>query len=172
MEPVNIIHSLCIKIGDYQNIYRGNFIGRFLLKRKINKLLHEFFNNDIFNQASALTSILINLRSGSDKFLEDRVKGIRITPVSMEIISGEVFIAYIPKADMFDIDTAYNNIGGVKFTYGKMGSGSSTMDKIWISLIPTLEDKFVDIIYAIADMLNNPVIMQIVEDDWIDPFAD
>ena len=173
MEPVNIIHSLCIKIGDYQNIYEGNFIGKWFLKRKIHKLMREFFNNNIFDQASALSTILINLRSGSNRFLEDKVDGVRVTSVSIELMLGEqIFVAYITKGDLFDVDTAYNNIGGVKFTYSKTGSGSSSMDKIWESLIPDIEDKFIDIIYAIADVLNNPVIIQETRLDGLDPFVD
>lgn len=173
MEPVNIIHSLCIKIGDYKNTYEGNFIGKWILKRKINKLMHEFFNNDIFDQASALSTILINLRFGSNRFLEDKIDGVRVTSVSIELIlEQQVFVAYITKNNLFDVDTAYNNIGGVKFTYSKTGSGSSSMDKIWEKLIPDIEDKFIDIIYAIADVLNNPMIIQEARLDGLDPFID
>jgi len=171
MEPVNIIHSLCIKIGDYQNLYTGNFIGKFILKRKINRLIKEFLSNDIFRQSSALAGVLISLNSSNSNILQERLDGkIRISKVSIEMKVNDAFVSYIPKEELFEVDTAYNSVGGIKFNYNRFGSGSSKIDSIWQSMVFDIESTYLNTIYIIADVLNNPAIKN-VQDDGIDPFV-
>ena len=174
MAPVNIIHSLCIKIGLLNTVSKYNFLYRYFIKKKIFRLFDQFFNYTIFEQSDALASILISLNGQNPEILTDILENIvRVTPVSMELYVKNALVSYIQKGNYFSIDTNIHAAGGYKFDYKVNGSGNSNFDSMLDALLPDIEKNYMSIIYSIAMILNNPYVNEdIAVNPDIDPFVD
>ena len=174
MTPVNIIHSLFIKIWFLNTISKYNFLYRYFIKKKIFKLFNDFFNYNLFEQSNALTSILISLNTKNSDIITNLLEDtVRVTPVSIEVYVKNSLVSYIQKGNYFSIDTNIHAAGGYKFDYKINGSGNSNFDSMLDALVPEIEKVYMSIIYSIAVIFNNPYLNEnIAIDPDVDPFID
>ncbi len=176
MESLDLIYSLCVKIGNLKNTPKYRFIKKYKLKRDIINNYNKFFNLPIFEQSEGIASVLISLfynQSNKTIITDDIEQFVHITQASIEMYLIPELVSYIPKENTFDVDTSYNNADGYKFKYTKDSILPKNIDDEWNNIKPKMQDRYMRIINSIANVLNNPVIInEISENHYTDPFAD
>lgn len=166
MTQLDIIRILCIKFGKLDACPNWRFIKRYNLMRQITKLLDEFFDMNIFDQADILSSILIHFHRASPSVINNGIfEDLYITDASLEIkfinyayeLDNNGTISYIPSRRTFEIDMIANpkKSDGYKFSYAEFDNLPRNLSSIWNEeLAPAVECRFYTIIRSLADMIN------------------
>ena len=163
---VDLIRIVCVKLGKLDMLPRWRIVKRRKLIKEIDIIFNEFFSMDIFEQANALSAIILRFYKKSPDIINNAFNDIRITEVSLEMklskyideVSHNGIIAYIPSKHTFEIDMIANSneSDGYKFSYSDNNSLPRQLKSIWINeLSPAIGYKFYDAIIVIADIINH-----------------
>lgn len=163
-DAINLIRIICVKLGVLYSLPKWRFLKRRKLIKECDIILDDFFYMNIFDQANALSSIILRFYNKSPDIISHIfiIKNIRVTEASIEMqIDSEHhsgYISYIPARSTFDIDiaTGIDTPNRYKFSYDPSTNLPRNLKDIWINeLCSAISDKFYTIILIISNIINN-----------------
>lgn len=149
MNVMNLIHEICLTKNRINNIPKWKFIVKKKQKEKLNNLILEFLNLDIFVASENAISFFISINRNTIYNIDSNLKyDDSYLNIQLSDNNYVTHITYYPKSNRFEIENDH-----VAYTIYRNTKSSKHIKSIWEPLTDKIKEKYINIIIQIAESI-------------------